>query len=713
MAFVTAGYSGPALISVSVYPARVAYLIRAGSRSGLQRAVQEATTRWGGISEVILPVRRRGTLGGWWKQVAAQANLDAAVAVDVPESEAREAAAHLGLPLVKLRDIDRTGPSFATCHPMVVNDPSDISVIPAGRSLWEIVLAGDVTAEHLRAMAGADWRLRREELPDQIARAAMSGTTAIARTGAQLPWSWVSGGAGQTPAMIWLTSGTTLTDLIWFWNLRALSSQLGTTPMILLPIHEVRHWVGIDQRVQGILRRPAEFSPDVVVVSWVKDLTLVGDAAKSLGLVPQESTEIKTGHKWPAEDRMPPFTYRLAGDYDYRWWFIADRRYGKQVQTEVHFAQSKGHLRVESPVAWRGFSRTLFAMRGPALDRLPKRGPVADAVIRYGQWRDGAIQVATSTVDRYDFDISIPSLEGATWLAIQERCQSAKLSDKGRVGVALTAESSRLLTANVYEAALELATPRKPVLLAELEKQAKGQLDDEALNDLAERWGGTARRAYRAVKDFRNMSPRHATRAAEVLCAMGWADRGFEVRCTSCGLRSFVPLRDSSARPQCPECHFPQQYDLDVAGPRVYYQLGSLADRAADQGVLPHLLVAAVLHDRMQEAFVLPGILVHGLDGAHFEIDVFGVVGGALFAGEVKTSGKAFTEEQLRADINHSVALGVDLHVMACVDEMPSEAARLASQLCAAERISLEIFDRTFMRPSKSGEIRTRITAHR
>ena len=73
-----------------------------------------------------------------------------------------------------------------------------------------------------------------------------------------------------------------------------------------------------------------------------------------------------------------------------------------------------------------------------------------------------------------------------------------------------------------------------------------------------------------------------------------------------------------------------------------------------------------------------------------------GTTGGLFFAGEVRSSGKAFTEEQVGADVGHSVALGVDLHLMACVDDMPVDAVRLVAELCASSSIGLQIPDRRY-----------------
>jgi hypothetical protein len=51
-----------------------------------------------------------------------------------------------------------------------------------------------------------------------------------------------------------------------------------------------------------------------------------------------------------------------------------------------------------------------------------------------------------------------------------------------------------------------------------------------------------------------------------------------------------------------------QHYSGIATGPTVQYRLNTLVDRAADQGVLPHLLVAAVLEQRDERTLILPGV---------------------------------------------------------------------------------------------------------
>ena len=109
--------SGPASFIVSVVPARAAYLIRAGSHTGFSRAIQEASTRWAGVTEPIIPVRKGGRVDNWWKLVVETANVNAVVNVDVPANDAQQAAEKLRLPLVGLTNIDHGGAARWTVHP--------------------------------------------------------------------------------------------------------------------------------------------------------------------------------------------------------------------------------------------------------------------------------------------------------------------------------------------------------------------------------------------------------------------------------------------------------------------------------------------------------------------------------------------------------------------------------------------------------------------
>lgn len=123
-------YIGPTAVRAAVLRARVVYLIADGSDSGLRRAVQEACTRWGGMTEPIVPVKPGGEFEPGYGQITSLARVDAAVNVDAPSADASAAAAELGKDLISLADIDNFGLSAFTVHPSVTGPAHQDGYIP-------------------------------------------------------------------------------------------------------------------------------------------------------------------------------------------------------------------------------------------------------------------------------------------------------------------------------------------------------------------------------------------------------------------------------------------------------------------------------------------------------------------------------------------------------------------------------------------------------
>lgn len=248
-------YLGQEEFQVAALPARVAYLIRTNSRTGYVRAVQEATTRWGGATEPIIPVRASGKVDGFWRQVVAQANVDEAVNVDVSETAAATAATALCLDLVPLRHIDQMGVGQFTCHPSATSfDPNGHvsggflggSIPPLWTHaepdlpLWAITAAGALTSEARQgATDSGDPILTTRDLL-QLAIAQVAGTTGLDRTVLQLSERWASPAPWSGPALIWITEPNSLLDCLHYWNRRALRPlQYATWPMLILPQKDV------------------------------------------------------------------------------------------------------------------------------------------------------------------------------------------------------------------------------------------------------------------------------------------------------------------------------------------------------------------------------------------------------------------------------------------------------------------------------------------
>ncbi|MCG7207339.1 hypothetical protein [Streptomyces arenae] len=697
-------YLGQSMMQAVVLPARAAYLIRVGSEPGFRQAVQEASTRWGGMTEPILAVPDNGEIPDELRETVAAAKVEAAVNVDLDDALAQRVAAALGLPCVPIAKIDQAGPARFTCHPLHVNPPVQPSTLPVvavdGAPLWQVAAAGLLSedqAEELRPTALAV----RPGLPDEYGRNQMYGATHLQSTIAQFG-EHRSKAIGSLPAAVWVTDPNDIEDCVAFWNARALRpvSHPGM-PMLLLPTGEVQYWLGPAQQLAGMLARPAEFSPDVMLLSRNVPQEHLHEIAEILELQ-RTDAEVKISEKFPTPAlRQPPFTYKTG--LDPRSWLLRDREYGLATSFDVHvFAGDASTLRFTSPVHFHTQgSWALVRLWGSPLDGLPRRDCVASLVEPNAQWRGDSIQMHTRAANDYSFALTVPTLAQATE-AVLEQASARHALDKGKLGVALQAQAdiTALLEPGVYEAVIALTTPRSKELLRELRKiRAEGADDAAQLVELASMWGGRAERRYRPTAKL-ELSPQRASEAAESLCALGWAERGVETNCAQCGVRTFHPFEQTQRRPVCPGCSSPSRYETTADGLSVFYRLDSFVDRASDQGLLPHLLVIAALTEKEPDSYFLPGIDLWFTDQPRGEADVFGLFGGRVLSGEVKTSASQFTTDQLTHDIALSTRLGVDIHLLAAVDTVPQTTREQAAKLCSDAGLDLLVLDKSELRRS-------------
>jgi hypothetical protein len=263
-------YLGQTALQVAVLPARVAYLVRTGSSSGLRRAVQEACCRWGGMTEPIIPVESGGGVTEWWLQVLTVAAVDQLVNVDLPFGDAEAVAALVGL---SVKDLDEYGIGNTTVHPAAVGPAmtegfNAYVIARSNGSLCEVVGAGDLTAADLESLPTDELAVRQAP-DDQIARAQLGeGETLAERTMDQFGEHASRNGPVACSAIVWVTEPDSFEDCVDFWNLRALRPVwLQTVPMLLLPANQVQHWLGFADRLAYVLKRPGGFEPDVAMCS--------------------------------------------------------------------------------------------------------------------------------------------------------------------------------------------------------------------------------------------------------------------------------------------------------------------------------------------------------------------------------------------------------------------------------------------------------------
>ena len=180
---------------------------------------------------------------------------------------------------------------------------------------------------------------------------------------------------------------------------------------------------------------------------------------------------------------------------------------------------------------------------------------------------------------------------------------------------------------------------------------------------------------------------------------MGWAERGLRSVCGECGVSTFVPLAEIAGAARCPGCSAMCSFEVRTGQTALFYRLDSLVDRACDHGALAHLLVIAKLLESRPESCFLPGTDVSFQDGTSSEVDIFGIYGGQVLAGEVKSSGSDFTQDQLDHDIPLSARLGADVHLLAAIDTVPADARKSATRMCEEAGLELLILEGADLRP--------------
>lgn len=699
----------PALFKVTVRPARAAYLIAEGSRDGFRRAVQETTSRWGGQTEPIITVLEDGTIAPDHRRVIEVAHVDGLVNVDAPTDYATSLAESFEMHLTPIDHIDQVGVTMFTSHPADLALPATVDgsngyVIAAeGAPLWQVAAAGDLRSEAEKGFYDAGMAVRRARFDHEIGESQLWNHTLLGATTVSMIESWASPAPMDSSTVIFLVSDADDFDgCLTFWNLRALRSvgPHGVTPMHLLPM-DISHWTAWPQALAGALRRPDQFSPDVLITSSSGGDEATHAFAQSMGLRLSEEQRVLRSRTFGKEvkKRTTPFTYLVGLPVGY---VAFERRYGLAAFIDVPVVGEKTALRFAGPVPTKldygGLS--LVSISDGPIDALPKREPVAKLIEDSAVWHDGAIQIATRLQQDCRLEIRIPTLAAAYEAVMRERTVSHPLSDKGAIGTGLLDEAATdvLAERGVFETIRQLTTPRGEDIAKKLQKLfGREQPLTEEQKEFAKEFGGRSERVFKSADRLGYGSFEAAQTALERLSGIGWAERGLQTACNQCKIRSFMPFSRETARgnAHCPVCGSSTDYTREPGrGMVVHYRLDARVDFANDNGVIAHLMVVRALARRYTHTFLKPGVDLFFADGLQGEADVTGICDGKLVSGEVKMSGRSFTEAQLDKDMDIVERLRSDIYLMAATSPIKNEAKQSAKARCDELGVELLILER-------------------
>ena len=672
-------------------------------------AIREASTRWAGYSEPIIPVPSAGVVDGWWLETLKSADVDGLVNVNIDADAAGRVADTLGLPVVDLADIDTSGRTQFSTHPGNLRqtrpeflvDQAAVVARPDG-ALWEKTAAGGLTAEQIADCAGGSVGVYRPRSGAEIGHAQIGETCWLDAGAAQFSEYRGVNGPLPAPAVVWVTEPNSVEDCVGFWNLRALRSRrFAPAPMVLVPIDRVFDWTGFAEALAGRLARPVPITPDVVLWSASVEVERLDEVASWLGLT--LSTEPPTfGFQLPPPPpRGAPFTYRR--DVDPTGYVSFQRRYGAGTQLPVQVYRDSTVVDVDSPVQFAGGGRVLVRLASSAFDVLPKRPTTASLVMEDASWSGDGLELALSAQDRYRLKLGIPSLSDAAWALLENRTAQAALSTKGQLahGLKKLGAAEVLLQDRVIQVIESLRTRRSKYLEGALQRALEhvSPTDElrDSLEDLVSEWGQQSKRRFLPISNIKGLG-QNAGIAVEQLCFRSWAERGLKIRCDQCRTKSFVPLPEATPEPQCPACgatstRFEPAGGNPDKGPEMHYRLNARVDRAADQGIIPHLFADAVLTAEDPQTFLLDGVDVTFADESTREVDLYGITGGKVVAGEAKTNPEAFSSEQLESDIELSAALAADIHLLVSTGVISSTTREQARQLAEARGLKVRPID--------------------
>ena len=712
---------GQSVFHVVVVPARAAYLIRNGDQEAAVRAIQEASTRWAGSSEPIIPVCSSGSVTDWFRQVVGVSAVDGLVNVNLEPDVADQIAGSLGLPWVALEDIDRGGITQFSTHPGHLRQvrgrlvaggdvlgrlgtPTPTALLSgADGDLWEKVAVGDLTPEAEADSRGGSVVARRATSGDEFVLPQLSETCWLDVGASQFHEYTAMGMMAPVPAIIWVTRPDSLEDCLHYWNLRAIRSlRFARAPMALLPLSSLdrdTYWDTLRRLLPGYLARPEALSPDVLLFSLSigdEDLKRIGEL---LGLEESESPVSRSMVVPPPRPRSAPFTFRT--DINPRRYLALPRRYGETAQAIVQIYRDETIVEVDSPVSFSGLGRHLIRLSTSGFDGIPRRPATAHLIHGEASWFtdefDGdALQLADLGRTRYSINLRIPTLSEVTWSLLKEQTVTAELSDKGRLANRLdqVGVSDILLDAGVIEVITLLKTPRSRSMERSLRQARAEGSADEDLKKMAAEWGGRVQRRFRSLRQIRGeVEGGCGGSAIETLSGSRWAERGLRINCDLCMMNSFIPIQTASPDPQCPACGATGQTYEPKGDPELHYRLNSLVDRAADQGIIPHLYAVAQLQASNSLTHLLPGVKFTLSDGTSGEVDLYGVHEGSVVAGEAKTKAEEFTEEQIKRDIKLSAQLAADIHLMVCVEPIAETTRTFAQEYAETAGIELSIID--------------------
>ncbi len=683
-----------AVVHLDLRPIRLGYLVRQGSREDFRTAVLEASSRWGGIQEIIIPVRRSGAVDGLWKQILELFPVDYFCAVfPVPTATTDILQKAFGVPIMGLDQFQFRSfglHAIGACPPARIAALEVFSAAPGGDVVNLAALGGLANDEQAAAWASRGAVIRESVESGDTASAQLAGTTLIATTGHQCGETLLRGFPGS-PILIWVARPNGLSDAVHYWNTRALIPlRLSTTKSCIVTAAMAADPSVKKAVASAVLSSPYPLALDVLLFSQTVSVEQREELTRQLGLELFAGSKPERDTLGPARPDRPIFA---KATWDPLRFIFGEREPGQRVSVLTVVLPEQTIIRASSPVEFNGgISGELRArFSGPTQFKLPPGRSLGRLFNDVAVVHQGAVEIQTGTNDTYEFRLRVPTPSDLLVGSLMDRGVTTELSDKGRMAagaIQLARDTTLFRSDRVRQIIESLTTHRYGYELKEARAQLGGNDDDleglvARLREVRQVSRTVEQIAGRISSRFGAFTPLDVAPVLNQLVDGGLAARGLQIDCGVCRFPSFVELDRVRAPMSCPACGAAAGFVSGSTGePSLHYRLNALLDRASDNGVLGHLVGMAALLQDNPSAFVMPGVNLQLPSIGQREADLLALVEGEIGVGEAKTSAGLFTEDQFEKDLTIATALGAAAYLMVCLEPLDRSFKTMVARRC-------------------------------
>jgi hypothetical protein len=485
------------------------------------------------------------------------------------------------------------------------------------------------------------------------------------------------------PVIVYTESSPTLSRLIAFWNVRALTIGTDTT-VLWLPLESIRS-PGIGERLRALCLNKTQTNPDLLLLG--KDESELDQAGRDLGFALDTSGKASVTFGSGTRDlTTKPLTFWRR--IDPRGFLMEDRLEGTRVPVAVTVTSPVTALQVQSPILFNASigGKIRIDIDGIEAIRWPRRAPVAKLIHPSANWSDAGLGFVTSPAASFKFDLNVPVPEVVIEACLRELGWTWSVSDKGRYArallgavagrAAIDALRDRLVLRIVRDLTSLTSHKASQLLRSTLPASVtQGQINAAVATvvpSLVPQWKTASEIASSISGAGTTTSKAAVVVALTKMLRDRLATRAFRVRCANCGLITHIPMRLADDTVVCDGCTKVSTLIGPSGEPEMVYGLNSLVDRAADQDCLGHLPVQQWITSTHGLVWSVPGANLSHDSGTKREIDVLGLSSDAVIVAEVKNSAGGFTDPVATSTAQLATDLGATHVVLAAMDDWGS-----------------------------------------